>query len=215
MSTRSTTRAGEAGQLAAHLAHAAAGGMTEAHLIVLAGVITALFGAAVAAPGALPLIVQEVVSAIRLRRDRPPPLETSARGHSESTGSAATVGSSGQEPPPQTTWLDITSYRIQQARQARETRRLVEESSAEWRAARRADRQEQARKKRRDALTDARGLPVIALGIVITGVPAGLVAWSWPGWLIITVAAALVTWTGLLPITRGTIHWLRRDRAVT
>jgi hypothetical protein len=56
------------------------------------------------------------------------------------------------------------------------------------------------------AAIDARGLPLVGLGIVMTGVPDYLAAWGWPGWLLISVAGALVVWLAVVPFA----SWLIR-----
>jgi fatty acid desaturase len=59
------------------------------------------------------------------------------------------------------------------------------------------------REERQAARIDARGIILIGLGVVMTGVPDGLAAPGWLGWFLVAVAAALVLWLGLWPVGRG------------
>jgi len=45
------------------------------------------------------------------------------------------------------------------------------------------------------ARVDARGLPLIAVGILLTGVPDGLARWDWFGWFCFAVAGVATIWS--------------------
>jgi hypothetical protein len=42
---------------------------------------------------------------------------------------------------------------------------------------------------------DARGVVLIGTGVVMTGVPDGLAAFPWSGWLVVALALAGTVWT--------------------
>lgn len=50
------------------------------------------------------------------------------------------------------------------------------------------------------ARTDARGICLIGLGVVLTGIPDGLAAFGFWGWLAVAVALALGTWLSMAVI---------------
>ena len=58
------------------------------------------------------------------------------------------------------------------------------------------------RDERQTARVNARGLPLIGFGIVMTGIPDGLATWAWVGWLFTAAAGVLVTGFGLWPFSR-------------
>jgi hypothetical protein len=78
-------------------------------------------------------------------------------------------------------------------------------------AARRQLRAELAAERRRDerqaARVNACGLPLIGLGIVMTGIPDGLAKWAWVGWLFIAIATVLVLGLALWPFSRWMANW--------
>lgn len=65
--------------------------------------------------------------------------------------------------------------------------------------------------KRRDAQIDARGLPLIGLGILLAGVPDGLAKVSWIGWTFLVLSVLLILWLGVWPLAVWLIRQLRRD----
>jgi hypothetical protein len=67
----------------------------------------------------------------------------------------------------------------------------IDQESAERQATQQAVDAQRRHDERRSARIDARGLPLIGLGIVMTGIPDGLARWAWVG-LIFVVAAALL-----------------------
>lgn len=67
--------------------------------------------------------------------------------------------------------------------------------------------------KRRAVQIDARGLPLIGLGILMTGVPDGLATWDWFGWWVTAVAVILMLWLAALPFTHAVIRWYQARRA--
>ena len=47
------------------------------------------------------------------------------------------------------------------------------------------------RDERQTARVNARGLPLIGFGIVMTGIPDGLATWAWVGWLFTAAGGVL------------------------
>lgn len=70
--------------------------------------------------------------------------------------------------------------------------------------------QQHEQEKRQDAQIDARGLPLVALGIVLTGVPDGLAARPWIGWPATAVALLLTIWLAAWPCAVWLAHKIAR-----
>jgi hypothetical protein len=64
--------------------------------------------------------------------------------------------------------------------------------------------------KRQDTQLNAKGLPLIALGILLTGVPDGLAVVGWLGWTIVVLSAFLALWLGVWPCAVWIVHKIRR-----
>ena len=79
--------------------------------------------------------------------------------------------------------------------------------AADLRASHQAMSHHWEEEKRRSVDIDARGLPLIGLGILMTGLPDGLAAWDWFGWLVTAVAVILMLWLAVLPLTQAVIRW--------
>jgi hypothetical protein len=56
---------------------------------------------------------------------------------------------------------------------------------------------------------DARGLPLIGLGILMTGLPGLLTAWAWVGWLFVALATIGVVGLAVVPFVRYAIPRMR------
>ena len=64
--------------------------------------------------------------------------------------------------------------------------------------------------RNRDAQIDARGLPLIGLGILLAGVPDGLAVVGWLGWGVVAFSACLAVWLGVWPAGAWLWHKVRR-----
>lgn len=202
--------------LACHVAAA-----TEADWIRRAGVTVAIFGAIVAAPSGSLLIVLGFWAGIlkvqeRLPRwllgGKPSPAVVQARaGLAAAFGVAAgakVVRNENARGRVQIRQLwkevDRLDERIGKAeaesreRHAVLAARLAHESAAR-RAALKAQEAQRRREEQQAARIDARGLPLIGLGVLMTGIPDGLARWPWLGWALIVLAGILVIWLALWP----------------
>ena len=213
---------------AVHLLGHHAGGPTESDWIRWTGVVVGLAGAMIVAPAGALVIIGEVVAACKrawktiirwLARWLPwlrkpvtgqgslvlPPL--SAGGHGDGS---AEVTVSGGTLEAQVERLREDLSRLQAVvrdnqRQARADHAALSARVEQVRAESRADHHALAARweaeKRRDAQIDARGLPLIGLGIVLAGVPDGLARVSWIGGFFIAFSWALVIWLGVWPFS--------------
>lgn len=87
---------------------------------------------------------------------------------------------------------EIEKARQEAATGDAELRRIIEQQAGELRAAAEAHQVAHAAAQRQSAQVDARGVALIGAGVVMTGVPDGLAAFPWSGWLVVTLA---LTWT--------------------
>jgi hypothetical protein len=202
--------------------------VTEADWIRWTGVIVGVFGAIVVAPNGALLILLDAWEAIlavwaaiwkawnRLvrRKKQPAPAVYAKAGLAAAGGIAAAASVVRNHGAPREVqirklWdeVDRLDGRINQAETENRTlldslNARIEQESADRRAQREAEEARRRRDERRAARINARGLPLIGLGLVMTGVPDGLAMWPWVGELFITAAALLVLVVALWPFSR-------------
>jgi hypothetical protein len=75
-----------------------------------------------------------------------------------------------------------------------ELRQIIEQQTGKLRAAHQAHQAVHEVTQRQAARVDARGVILIGLGVVMTGVPDGLATLAWLRWLVITAALAVTVW---------------------
>lgn len=73
-------------------------------------------------------------------------------------------------------------------------RQIIEQHAGELRALHEAHQAAHAAAQRQAARVDARGVVLLGLGVVMTGVPDGLARFAWLGWLVIAGALAVAIW---------------------
>lgn len=203
--------------------------MTEADWIRWVGVIAGVCGAIVVWPSGAKLMLLDIWAAIRrawnrfIRRKKEPAPATHALGGlaagQSTAGGRLTVRNYGAPPEAQIRRLwdevDRLDGRIDQTEaenraQLNALKERIEQESADRHAVQEAQRR---RDERQDAQIDARGLPLIGLGIIMTGFPDGLARWAWVGLLFIALAALLVIEFALRPFSRWVASRLSRCRA--
>lgn len=89
---------------------------------------------------------------------------------------------------------EIEKVRQEAAAGDAELRRIIEEQAGELRASVEAHRAAHAAAQRQSAQVDARGVVLIGAGVVMTGVPDGLAALPWSGWLVVALALVGTAW---------------------
>jgi hypothetical protein len=89
----------------------------------------------------------------------------------------------------------------------------LDTAATELQAAHQAMSRRWEEEKRRSVHIDARGLPLIGIGILMTGVPDGLATWDWLGVLVIVVAVILILWLAVVPFTQAVIRGYQARRA--
>ena len=82
-------------------------------------------------------------------------------------------------------------------------RQMIEQHAGELRALHEAHQAAHVVAQRQAARVDARGVVLLGLGVVMTGVPDGLARFAWFGWLVIAGALAVTIWFAL---------WVIHDR---
>ena len=83
----------------------------------------------------------------------------------------------------------------QEARAAdAELRQTIEQQAGEFRALHEGHEAAHMAARRQTARVDARGVVLLGLGIVMTGIPDGLARFTWLGWLAIVGALAVTIW---------------------
>jgi len=75
-----------------------------------------------------------------------------------------------------------------------ELRQMIEQHAGELRALHEAHQAAHVAAQRQAARVDARGVVLLGLGVVMTGVPDGLARFAWLGWLVIVGALAVTIW---------------------
>ncbi len=75
-----------------------------------------------------------------------------------------------------------------------ELRQMIEQHAGELRALHEAHQAAHVAAQRQAARVDARGVVLLGLGVVMTGVPDGLARFAWLGWLVIAGALAVTIW---------------------
>ncbi len=75
-----------------------------------------------------------------------------------------------------------------------ELRQMIERHAGELRALHEAHQAAHVAAGRQAARVDARGVVLLGLGVVMTGVPDGLARFAWLGWLVIAGALAVTIW---------------------
>jgi hypothetical protein len=89
----------------------------------------------------------------------------------------------------------------------------MDRRDAEDRAARDALNRQVEEDRRQDTRLNAKGLPLIALGILLAGVPDGLAVVPWVGWIFVVVSALLACWLGGWPFSQWFYRKLRTPSA--
>lgn len=195
--------------------------VTEAQWIVVAGVVTALAGSLVAAPDGARLILREVFSGTAqalgwVFRRRRVVRQSMSTGFSSTfnvganlTGDVTRKAGRPFMEQIERLW-EVTDSLQRQISEVRQEMPQIEArlssdlqaASGELRSAL-AKLTERVEEQERQAVRiDARGLPLVGLGIVLTGIPNYLAAWVWPGWSVVAITAVLVFWLAILPLTR-------------
>jgi hypothetical protein len=208
--------------------------VTEADVIRWAGVSVGVFGALIVAPTGVLLVLQDaralvlaVWSAIRnawdrfiLRKKKPAPAVYATGGVAAAkatVGGALVVRHHGAPVDEQLRllWDEVDRLgglirKVDEGSKGRDeaaAAMIGRESDARRRLrAELAARHE--RDERQSARVNARGLPLIGLGIVMTGIPDGLATWAWVGWLFIAAAGLLVIAVAFW----GAFRWRQRRR---
>jgi hypothetical protein len=203
--------------------------VTEADAIIVAGVATALAGSLVAAPDGAFLIVRQAINDIRkalhwishpgqwrrrhINAEGGLRVSAAARASGEGTVQVIRNPHTPVEEQLRQLWKAVDRLEERAGHLERELKHADERLSSAIKrvsenvsAARAAFDALLEERERKAATIDARGLPLVGLGIVMTGVPDYLAAWGWPGWLVISVAGALVIWLALVPFA----SWLVR-----
>lgn len=78
-----------------------------------------------------------------------------------------------------------------------EVRQMIEQHAGELRALHEAHQATHVAAQRQAARVDARGVVLLGLGVVMTGIPDGLARFAWLGWLVIAGALAVTIWFSL------------------
>jgi hypothetical protein len=89
---------------------------------------------------------------------------------------------------------EIEKARQEAAAGDAELRRIIEQEAGELRGSVEAHQAAHAAAQRQSAQVDARGVVLIGAGVVMTGVPDGLAAFPWSGWLVVALALAGTAW---------------------
>lgn len=213
-----------------HIHHAV--GVTEADWIRWVGVITAIVGSVVAAPSGGLLIVRQVAAAVWigfqwLANHRPFRRHAGATPRTASGQATIPLRFNVQAeglvgPGPETStgeqlqmlWKEVTRLhgKINQVSQDAQQRlsdlaSRLDSATADLQAAHQAMSRQWEEEQHRSVHIDARGLPLIGLGILMTGFPDGLAVWAWFGWLVTAVAVTLMLWLAVLPLSQAVIRW--------
>lgn len=214
-----------------------ASGVTEADVIRYVGVFVALAGAVIAAPGGARRLLgisgdwlrsegrwlcRQIRRLLPFRARHHPPLRTSAVGDAGAGGDVLDVDKMTR------TWdanlpawvkverlheqvedIIVRVRQIWKQMQAEDSRIREELTSVvtELRDADRAIRLRLDQAERRAAQIDARGILLIGLGIVLTGIPTELAAWHPLGWIMIGL-------TGVATLRVVWLAWQDRERDV-
>jgi hypothetical protein len=204
----------------------AAGGPTEADWIRWAGVAVGMIGAVVVAPAGTLVIVGQAAAAARrmltwarsklarwipwLRRDATvhgvtATAHLSAGGGAVATGRASVYGGSPEQQIAQLReelqeiWGELREARSEARDNHAALSARVDRETGQLRSEHQALTEELKAERRRDAQIDARGLPLIGLGILLAGVPDGLAVVGWLGWAVVAFSACLAVWLGVWP----------------
>lgn len=204
-------------------------GVTEADWVRWVGVITAIVGSVVAAPSAGVLIIRQAAAGawagfrwllrqVPLVKHLPflrPATSKTAHGQAEGgmrlSGTADGLAVAGPMTPTaeqlEMLWSAISRLyeKINQVSQDAQQRdadlaKRLDTAVAELRTTHQATRSQWEEERRRAVRIDARGLPLIGLGVLMTGLPDGLATWHWLGWLVIAVAVILMVWLAVVPL---------------
>ena len=212
-------------------------GVTEADWIRWAGVAMAIVGSVVAAPSGGLLIVQQTAAGVRsvsrwlagklpFRRHAVPApglvhgqAGIGVRFDIRAEGLAIPGAATPTEEQLEMLWKEISRLHRKIGDVTEDARRRhselagsLQSAASELQTAHQDLRSRWEEEKRRSVHIDARGLPLIGLGILMTGVPDGLAAWDWFGWLVTAVAVILTLWLGAMPLTQTVIRWLRERK---
>jgi hypothetical protein len=217
-----------------------AAGPTEADWIRWVGVTLAIVGTVVAAPKGTLLIVSQTFNAgrwlsglirrtmariLRRRRQSVSGLGGVAMAKMSGAGTLSAIGSVWSSSESVEQKIERLRGQIGEVRQAvnearQEARqnhsalsaRLDQEADA-LRAADKALTDRLEAEGRQAARIDARGVVLIGLSVVLTGIPDGLAAVAWVGWFVIAVAAVFVFCLALWPAFRSATKALASRRS--
>jgi len=198
----------------------AANGPTEADWVRWTGMAVGVAGALVVAPSAPGLIYRAAVEwclwMVRgLFRRRPVVHQASAHGGIHMTGSVTAEGVKG--PPVNASTEQLVEYLMEQMATERERRRAQErKQERDHRAmtqrvdqlAAEVQRNDQAMRRLReqdraeDDQVDARGLPLIALGIILTAIPDALAEVAVIGIALIIISWVLILGLAVVPFAK-------------